>query len=153
VYLIAHIGNIPVEESLPFLVPVIAVYVYVRHRERRRRHAVAGLPDAATGLDEDTIRAVLARWSAADHCDLSPAHVALLYPPGPEGVTAAQLAGRINRDPASVEGLLDELADLGYVEFDRKGELADRRVWLTIQGYDLVKATEDELLGASRGAA
>jgi len=79
--------------------------------------------------------------------------VALLYPPGPEGVTAAQLASRINRDPASVERLLDELADLGYVEFDGKGALADRRAWLTIQGYDLVKATEDELLGASRGSA
>jgi hypothetical protein len=28
-----------------------------------------------------------------------------------------------------------------------------RRVWLTIQGYDLVKAAEDELLGATQGAA
>ena len=148
VHLIAHIGNIPVEESLPFLVPVIAVYLYVRHRERRRRHAVAGLPDAATGLGEDTVRAVLARWSAADHHDLSPAHVALLYPPGPEGVTAAQLARRINRDPAAVDGLLEELAELGYVEFDSKEDPADRRAWLTIPGYDLVKAAEDELLGA-----
>ena len=52
-----------------------------------------------------------------------------------------------------MERLLDELADLGYVEFDGKGALADRRAWLTIQGYDLVKATEDELLGASRGSA
>ena len=66
---------------------------------------------------------------------------------------SASLASRINRDPASVERLLDELADLGYVEFDGKGALADRRAWLTIRGYDLVKATEDELLGASRGSA
>lgn len=151
--MIAHIGNIPVEESLPFLVPVIAVYLYVRHRERRRRHAVAGLPHAATGLDEDTVRTVLARWSAADHHDLAPAHVALLYPPGPEGVTAARLATRINRDTAEVQGLLDELADLGYVEFDGGEGVSDRRVWLTIEGYDLVKAAEDELLGATQGAA
>src|SRR5438552_196158 len=85
---------------------------------------------------------------AADHHDLSPAHVALLYPPGPEGVTAAQLARRISRDPAAVDGLLEELAELGYVEFDSKEDPADRRAWLTIPGYDLVKAAEDELLGA-----
>jgi len=150
---IAHIGNIPVEESLPLLVPIVAVYLYVRHRERRRRQAVAGLPNAGEALDEQTVRAVLARWSAADHRDLSPAHVALLYPPGPEGVTPTQLASRIQRDPVTVDGLLDELADMGYVEFDSQRDLADRRVWLTIQGYDLVKAAEDELLRASPGAA
>jgi len=77
----------------------------------------------------------------------------LLYPPGPEGVTPTQLASRIQRDPVTVEGLLDELADMGYVEFDSQRNLADRRVWLTIQGYDLVKAAEDELRGASPGAA
>jgi len=35
-----------------------------------------------------------------------------------------------------------------------RGEgVADRRVWLTIQRYDLVKAAEDELLDATQGAA
>jgi hypothetical protein len=52
-----------------------------------------------------------------------------------------------------VQGLLEELADLGYVEFDGREGVADRRVWLTIQGYDLVKAAEDELLAATQGAA
>ena len=33
-------------------------------------------------------------------------------------------------------------------EFDSKEDPADRRAWLTIPGYDLVKAAEDELLGA-----
>jgi hypothetical protein len=149
VYVIAHIGNIPVEESLPFLVPIIALYVYGRHRARRRREAVERLPDASTALDDDTVRRVLARWSAAGHRELSPEHVLLLYPPGPEGVTGAELATRIRRDPVTVERLLDELAELGYVEFDRQRDNAEQQAWLTVDGYDLVKATEDELLAGS----
>ena len=118
VYLIAHIGNVPVEEWLPFLVPIIALYVYGRHKARRRREAVARLGDASKTLDADTVRRVLARWSSADHGELSPEHVSLLYPPGPDGVTAAELATRIDRDPATVARLLEELEELGYVESD-----------------------------------
>ena len=150
VYLFAHIGNLPVEESLPFLAPIVALYVYGRHKARRRREAVERLGDASKTLDDDTVRRVLARWSAADHGELSPEHVALLYPPGPEGVTAAELANRIGRDPATVTRLLEELEELGYIESDGEGDIRERRAWVTIEGYDLVNMAEDELLASSR---
>jgi hypothetical protein len=148
-YIPAHIGNVPVEEWLPFTVPVIALYLYGRHRARRRREAVERLPGAGEALDDDTVRRVLARWSAAGHRELSPEHVLLLYPPGPEGVTGVELATRIRRDPVTVERLLDELAELGYVEFERQRNNAEQQAWLTVEGYDLVKATEDELLAVA----
>jgi DNA-binding MarR family transcriptional regulator len=153
VYITAHIGNIPVEEWLPFTVPVIGLYLYGRHRDRRRRAAIGALPAASDALDDDLIKRVLARWSAADHRELSPDQVPLLYPPGPDGVTAAELASRIHRDPLTVNRLLEELEDLGYVESDAEGDTAERRAWLTVEGYDLVKLTEDALLAASSTVA
>jgi hypothetical protein len=149
VHPIAHIGNIPVEEWLPFLVPVLALYVYGRHRSRRRREAIERLPDPSQALDPDTVARVLARWAHADHRELTPEHVSLLYPPGPEGVTAAELALRIHGDPASVESMLEELEELGYVEFDEGQQASGRRAWLTVAGYDLVGISERELLGAA----
>jgi hypothetical protein len=62
---------------------IIALYVYGRHKARRRREAVGRLGDSSKALDDDTVRRVLARWSGADHGELSPEHVALLYPPVP----------------------------------------------------------------------
>jgi len=75
--------------------------------------------------------------------------VSLLYPPGPDGVTAAELATRIHRDPVTVKRLLEELEELGYVESDAQMDIAERRARLTIEGYDLVSMTEDELLTGS----
>jgi DNA-binding transcriptional ArsR family regulator len=153
VYVSAHIGNVPVEEWLPFLAPVVALYVYGRHKSRRRREAIERLPDPSELLTEATVSRVMQRWSAADHRELSPQHVSLLYPPGPDGVTAGDLATRIHVDRLTVERLLEELQELGYVDFDEQSELAERRAWLTVAGYDLVNMTERELLAAWGGAA
>jgi hypothetical protein len=146
---IAHIGNVPVEEWLPFLFPVLALYLYGRHWSRRRRQAVARLPDASELLDEGMVRRVVARWSAADHTELSLGLVPLFYPPGPEGMTAAELAARIHRDPVAIEQSLEELQELGYLDLEDREDLIERRVWLTIEGQDLLDLTEDELLTAA----
>jgi hypothetical protein len=144
---IAHIGNIPVEEWLPFVVPVVALYVYGRRRGRHRRKEVELLPGAGEMLDEGTVERVLARWSESRHGDASAHHLLVLYPPGPDGLTAGELAGRTGSDPAGVERLLAELEDLGYVEgYDGP----EQRVCLTIEGYDLVNVTESVLLEAAR---
>jgi hypothetical protein len=41
---------------------------------------------------------------------------------------------------------LDDLAELGYVEYD--SDDAERRPWLTVEGIDLLNVTEDALLAA-----
>ena len=145
---IAHIGNVPVEEWLPFLVPFLCMYVYVRRKERRRRRDVGRLPAPGEQLDARTVEAVRAEWSRAEHGELSPAHLPLLYPPGPDGMTPAELATRIHSDPATVEGLLEELEELEYLEVDEPADPRDRRVWLTFRGHELVDATESALLAA-----
>jgi DNA-binding transcriptional ArsR family regulator len=150
-YVSAHIGNVPVEEWLPFLVPVIALYVYGRRRERRRREAVQRLPDASEALDEGTVELVRRRWARANHTDVSPAHLPLLYPPGPDGMSAGELAERISADPAAVERLLEELADLGYLELEEGNGRQEARAWLTFEGYDLLHETEAAVL--ARAAA
>jgi len=147
--IIAHIGNVPVEEWLPFLVPVVALYIYGRRKDRHRREEVRRVLDAGEPLDDSTVSALLAQWSASDHREVSREHLPLLYPPGPDGVTAAELADRIHRDPDTVRRLLDDLAELGYVELaDEKG-LDEPRAWLTAEGADFVNMTEDALLAAS----
>ena len=142
---VAHIGNFPVEEWLPFLVPVVALYVYGRHRERRRRALVQSLPQAGAALDEGTARLVLAHWSAADHEGLGREHVALFCPPGPEGLTASELAGRLGRDPAEVLRLLEQLEQLDYLELVRQDGPGEPRAWLTLRGYDLLVLAESSL--------
>jgi hypothetical protein len=145
----AHIGNVPVEEWLPFVVPVVVLYVYGRHKYRRRREAVERLPDASELLDERMIRRVAERWSAASHEELSPELVPLLFPPGPDGMTAAELASRIARDPVAVERQLEELQELGYLDREAGDDLGQGRVWLTIEGHQLLELTVDELLAAA----
>ena len=150
---IAHIGNVPVEEWLPFVVPVVALYLYGRHRDRRRTAAVERLPQPADGLDLRAVRLVVERWAAADHAGLSAEHVALLYPPGPEGMTESELAARTRLDVASVRDALQQLERLGFVELDDLGsrddtEPQERRIWLTVDGYDLLLVAETALLGA-----
>jgi DNA-binding transcriptional ArsR family regulator len=140
--LLAHIGKVPVEEWLPFLVPVIALYLYGRRRERRRRQALTRLPAADRALDRATVEEVLARWSRAQHDELSAAHVRLFYPPGPDGLNASELAARTGEDGASVQALLEELEELGYVELERRDDDDERRAWLTFSGYALLEEAE-----------
>lgn len=147
---VAHIGNIPVEEWLPFVVPVVALFIYGRHRGRRRRESIARLP-GIEALDEATIERVLAKWSSSDHIEVSRDFVPLLYPPGPEGATAAELAERIHTDQPVIRARLEDLAELGYLELDlREGE-SDPRVWLTVSGYDLLELTADAVLANPPG--
>jgi len=153
VALLAHIGKIPVEEWLPFVVPVVALYVYVRRRERRRRDAIGRLPDAGDPLGDETVHQVEAAWSAASHTDVSREHLPLLYPPGPDGMSAGELAARLHADPAAVERLLEELEELDYLELEERQGFDGRRAWLTFKGYELVDATETALLAALPGPA
>jgi DNA-binding MarR family transcriptional regulator len=145
----AHIGNIPVEEWLPFLVPIIGLYIYGRRKDRSRRAAVSRLPDAGERLDERTVEQILAGLSKAKHGGVSAAHLPLLYPPGPDGFSAAELAERTDSDPAAVERLLEDLEDREYLDVDGGERPEDRRVWLTFKGYELVDATEVALLAAA----
>jgi hypothetical protein len=148
VSLIAHIGNVPVEEWLPFLFPVLALYLYGRHWSRHRRQAVSRLPAAGEPLDDDTIGLVLSRWAKADHSELSREHLPLLYPPGPDGSTAVELAARVRSDPVAVERLLEDLQELGYLDLEERTPRDGRRAWLTAEGYDVVNVTEDALLAS-----
>jgi hypothetical protein len=143
---IAHIGKIPVEEYAPFVVPVIALYVYGRTWSRRHRKKVAHLPGPGEQLDERTVQVVLDRWAAAGHGEVAREQVELMYPPGPDGATASELARRVAGDPMSVTRRLDDLAELGYVEFD--ADDGEQRPWLTVEGIDLLNVTEDALLAA-----
>jgi hypothetical protein len=148
---IAHIGNIPVEEWLPFLVPLLVLYVYGRRHGKRRRDAVRRLPRPTEPLDERTVD--LARWKAAGHDGVSREQLPILYPPGPDGVTVAQLARRIESDVASVRRRLEDLADLGYVDLESSADVREPEAWLTPAGIDLTRVTEDVLLASLGGAA
>jgi hypothetical protein len=147
----AHIGNIPVEEWLPFLVPIIGLYIYGRRKDRRRRAAVARLPDVRDPLDGRMIEHVLAELSKAKHDHVSAEHLPLLYPPGPDGLSAVDLAERTNSaDPAVVERLLVELEDLEYLDLNSGENSEDHRAWLAFKGFELVDATEIALLAAAQ---
>jgi DNA-binding transcriptional ArsR family regulator len=148
---IAHIGKIPVEEYAGFVVPVIALYAYGRAWSRRHRKKLASLPPASQALDERTIGFVLARWAEDEQGELGPELVALMYPPGPDGVTVAELAQRIGLDRANVESGVAELAELGYLESDPRG--GEQRLSLTAEGIHLLNVTEDALLAAFADAA
>ena len=143
VEVIAHIGNIPVEEWAPFLAPVLRSHFLGCRNGRRRRAAVERLPDLAAALDEHTTTLVMDDWSKSSHRELTRAHLPLLYPPGSDGRTARELARRIHADPGGIELLLEELAEYGYLEFDPASErVSEARVWLTVKGHDLVEDRE-----------
>jgi hypothetical protein len=143
---IAHVGNIPVEEWLPFLIPVLALYLYGRRRERRRREAVGRLAGPAEALDATTVGIVTSLWAKAGRVGLGPAHISLLYPPGPDGMSAAELAERAHRERGAVVCLLEELEDLGYVELETRENEDEPRAWLTVEGCTLQYETEDVLI-------
>jgi len=142
---LAHIGNVPVEEWLPFLVPVLALYLYGRSRARKRRREVGRLPAAHELLDERTVGRVLEAWSRGRHREPSARHVALMYPPGPDGLTATELAARTGSDVPSVERRLNELHELGYLDLDGPPG-PGQQIALTLEGYDLLDVTEGVLL-------
>jgi hypothetical protein len=148
---IAHIGNVPVEEWLPFLFPVLALFLYGRHWSRRRRQALNRLPAAGEPIDQGTIELVMSEWAKAGHTELGREYLRVLYPPGPDGATALEIADRAHSDPATVEHLLEELQELGYLDLE-EGEPGHaeaprvRKAWLTASGYDLVTVTESALL-------
>lgn len=145
---IAHIGNIPVEEWLPFVAPVVVLVLYGRHQDRRRRAAVKRLPDAEEFLDQQTIDRILARWAEKGHTEPQASHLPLLYPPGPDNATTEALANRTHLDTQTTTHLLTELEDFGYLELD--GEPGStQRAFLTIQGHDLADLTEQTLLTAA----
>jgi predicted transcriptional regulator with HTH domain len=146
--LIAHIGNVPVEEWLPFLFPVLALYLYGRHWARRRRQAVNRLPRADESLDDGAVNLVISEWAKADHSELSREHLPLLYPPGPDGATASELAARVRSDPVKVQRLLEDLQELGYVDLEERTQRDERRAWLTAEGYDVVNITEEALVSS-----
>jgi hypothetical protein len=150
---IAHIGDVPVEEWLPFLFPIIALYLYGRHSNRRRHREIERLPPLSEGLDERTEESVLERWAAAGHEHLRREHVALMYPPGPQGATAAELAANVGRSPAGVAGQLEDLQELGYLDLESEGGGGETRAWLTLEGFDLLTATEEVLLQARGSGA
>jgi DNA-binding MarR family transcriptional regulator len=103
-------------------------------------------------LDEETVREVLGRCAANRHPDVGKRHVALLYPPGPDGATPEELGARARLDVATVMRLLDELGDLGYLERERSGA-GEERVWLTVEGHDLVAQVEAVVLASARERA
>jgi hypothetical protein len=146
---LAHIGNIPVEEWLPFVAPVVILYVYGRRSQRRRQAEVAQLPEPGSALDEQTVAGVLDAWSEK-HTDVSREHLPLVYPPGPDGLSARELAARLHAEPAAVLRQLQELEDLDYLELEDGETPAERRAWLTFRGYELVEETESALLAARR---
>lgn len=139
----AHIGNVPVEEWLPFLVPIVALYIYGRRKERRRRARAGRLPAPDERLDDATAERVLSELAAADHRAISREQLPLLVPPGPDAMSAAELAPRVGAPAAAVERLLAELEAHEYLELD-----GDGRAWLTFRGYELLDATESALLEA-----
>jgi hypothetical protein len=130
----------------------VALYLYIRRKERRRREELRQLPEARELLDERTIERVLARWAQGRHKGAAARHLPLLYPPGPDGMTAGQLAIHAHCDYASVEPLLDELEELGYLELEGT-EGPDQGISLTIEGYDLVNLAESVLLATARERA
>ena len=145
---VAHIGNIPVEEWVPFVAPVVALYVYGRRRERRRRSEVGRIPPSSEQLDADVVQQIAAEWRKRDYEDVTTEHLGLLYPPGPDGRTVKELASTTHADPARVLGLLEQLEGGDYLLLE--GEPDDLQTSLTLKGYGLVDATEDSLLTALR---
>jgi DNA-binding IclR family transcriptional regulator len=100
-------------------------------------------------LDGATVERVLGAWQQGRHADAAARHVPLFYPPGPDGVTVARLAERTGEDEAIVARLLAELHELGYLDVDGP-EGAEQAVALTLEGYDLLDATESVLLETAR---
>jgi len=147
---LAHIGKIPVEEWLPFVVPVIALYVLGRRRERRRRREVSGMPASSRELDPEVVGRILACWREAGYEDLGPEHLPLLYPPGPDGLNVTELAGLADSDEQTVRRLLEGMERADYLQLDPEPISGGFEASLTARGLGLLDVTEDALLTALR---
>lgn len=147
---LAHIGNIPVEEWLPFLVPLIGLYFYGRRREHRRRSEVAELPRTSEGLDPTVVERILTGWREARYDAVTAEHLPLLYPPGPDGLSVAELASRTSGDEETVRGLLEQLERADYLDLFPEAESNGLQASLTLRGFGLVDQTEESLLAALR---
>jgi hypothetical protein len=150
---LAHIGNVPVEEWLPFLVPIVALYIYGRRRERRRRREVGRIPVSSEALDETVVARIVASWQRGNYEDVTAEHLALLYPPGPDGLSVAELADRTAQQAETVQRLLEQLEHAEYLHLDFESESQVLQASLTLKGFGLVDATEDYLLSALREEA
>jgi hypothetical protein len=145
---LAHIGNIPVEEWVPFLIPLLGVYLYIRRANRRRRREIERLPKPDRGIDRRTSELVVGRWKATGHGILAQELLPILYPPGPDGATARELAARIGTRVPDLMRHVEDLAELGYADLERGAADDDLRVWLTADGFDVLNITEDAVLAA-----
>ena len=143
--MLAHIGNIPVEEWLPFVAPVVVLYLLGRRMTKARERDVVRVM-AEERLDQSTTEEILERWRRRRSNELSIEHVPVFYPPGPEGSTVPELAGRLGSDAPATGALVSELEELGYVECDG----GDGTLWLTVEGYDLLNDAESVLLQRAR---
>ncbi len=143
--MLAHIGNIPVEEWLPFVAPVVVLYLVGRRMSRARERDVLRVM-SEEDLDEPTTEQILERWRRKRPNELSSSHVPIFWPPGPEGSTAEELAKRLGSALQNIEPLVEELEELGYLERDGAGG----ELWLTIEGYDLLNDAEAVLLQRGR---
>jgi hypothetical protein len=149
---LAHIAGIPVQEWSPFIVPLVALYFFGRHRERRRRGEVAQIPERSEALDPAVVEQIVAGWKEARYEEVTPAHLPLLYPPGPDGLSVAELVRRTTCDEPTVQALLEQLERAEYLDLFPAAEPGEMQASLTLRGYGLVDQTEDSLLAALRKA-
>jgi hypothetical protein len=92
---------------------------------------------------------VRARWAAGGHAGVQDRHLGALYPPGPDGRDAEELAARAHTEPGAMRQALEELAELGYLDLEGREGFEGQRAWLTFTGFELVEATESALVEAS----
>ena len=131
--------------------PLVVLYVYGRRRERRRRGEVAELPESSEGLDPTVIDQVVAGWRRASYDSVTPEHLPLLYPPGPDGLSVAELVERTDVEEGRVRGLLEQLERADYLDLYPEPESGGLQASLTLRGFGLVDQTEESLLQALRG--
>jgi DNA-binding transcriptional ArsR family regulator len=146
--ILAHLAGIPVEEWAPFWVPIVVLLVWGWRRERRGRAAIAKLPKEQDLLTDATFARIHAAWRAAGLDGAEQRHLKLLYPPGPDGLTVAQLAEQTKLDERAAARQLLELEEAGFVTLDGKPG-PEQQVFLTMRGFDLESVTEEELLRAA----
>jgi DNA-binding MarR family transcriptional regulator len=113
-------------------------------------------------LLSEAVRAhILRRAGEVGYTDISSAHLAVFQFPSPEGATPSDLAARAGISKQSMNYLLGELEDRGYLtRRPTPGDKRSRVVLLSSRGRHLVEAMQDAvrqievrwtgLLGAGR---